>query len=86
MKKYIVIIPKCGTLIDDNAFGGFCVDKSYQERFKERAIKQWKSTIQCEYKLSSKRVEENGVPHFEYFYEKNPYYGWKENQLKFVIQ
>ena len=91
MKKYYTVtIPKIGTHIDDNAFGGHYVDKWHQEKMIEMAKQRWKNTITCPLSLYSKMHanDKNHVPSswIEYYTASNPYYGWKENQLKIVIE
>ena len=82
MKK-TVIIPKIGTYID-GGIGGFYVTKDYQKRKIQEAKDAWKRDIQCQKSLVSETVLEP-LPHFEYSYEDNPYYGSSENELEIIV-
>ena len=90
MEKYVVKIPAIGTLIDDNAFGGHYVDKWKQERMRAEAKRRWKDSIQAPLRLQSRahteKTPENPIPWMEYYTAPNPYFGWKEEQLKIVVE
>ena len=85
MEKHIVYVPKIGTIIDSCMFPIY-VDKAFQDRKIAEAKERWKRGIQCELMLISEFVEGEGetLPHFEFKTVPNPYYGWKESQLKIV--
>ena len=87
MEKHVVYIPKIGTWID-GGIGGFEVDERYQERKIEEVKEQWKKTISCKLSLVTELVsgKDEDVPHFEYKFAPNPYYGWKESQLEIIIK
>lgn len=88
MEKYIVRIPKVGTIIDNGI--GDCEFSEWQQELRIQRIKeQWKETIKCQKCLKTKfmyNVNHNPSHWIEYFIEDNPYYGWKEEQLEIIIE
>lgn len=86
-KQHVVYIPKIGTHVDSNAFGGHYITKLEQERLIEDAKRGWKRTINCPKQLINVACmpnEETPYPHLEFKIVDNPYFGWKESQLKIV--
>jgi len=84
-KQHIVYIPKIGTFVDSN--GGHYITKLEQERLIEDAKRDWKLTINCPKQLINVACMPNEkipYPHLEYKIVDNPYFGWKESQLKIV--
>jgi len=87
MEKYIVKIPKVGTLID-NGIGDCYLSKWQQDLMIESAKQQWEETIQCPKTLISEfKCDNNHIPpcYIDYHLIDNPYYGWKKEQLKIII-
>lgn len=88
-KQHVVYIPKIGTHVDDNAFGGHYITKWEQKRLIEDAKRSWKRTINCPKQLINVECmpnEKTPYLHLESKIVDNPYFGWKENQLKIVIR
>lgn len=85
MEKHIVYVPKIGTRIY-SWIAPIYVDKAFQDRKIAEAKERWKRGIQCELMLISEFVVGEGetIPHLEFKTVPNPYYGWKESQLKIV--
>jgi len=85
-KQHVVYIPKIGTFVDSNN-GGHYITKCDQERLIEDATKSWKRTINCPKQLimvACMPNEKIHYPHLESKIVDNPYFGWKESQLKIV--
>lgn len=88
MERYIVKIPKVGTLIN-NGIGDCYLEQWQQDLRIKRAKQSWKNTISCPKRLVVEtKYDENHYPpyYLDYHLEDNPYYGWKEKQLKIVIE
>lgn len=85
MKKHIEYVLKIGTRID-SWMAPIYVDKAFQDRKIAEAKERWKHAIQCELMIISELVAGEGdtLPHLEFKTVPNPYYGWKESQLKIV--
>lgn len=88
LKKHIVKISKVGTLID-NGIGDCYLEQWQQDLRIKRAKQEWKNTIQCpKILVYETKHDKNHIPEYwiDYHLEDNPYYGWKESQLKIVIE
>lgn len=88
-RKHVVYVPKVGTHIDSNAFGGHYVTKEEQKWLIEEEKRKWRHTIKCPKQVKSiccMADKDTPYPHLKFEYVANPYFGWKEKQLKIVIR
>ena len=88
MEKHTVYIPKVGTHVDNNAFGGHYVTKFEQDMMVLDAVESWKRTIKYPKRLETEIGMSDGTDGFEPQPKlitkvvANPYFGWKEEQLE----